>query len=180
MKELPPEMYFRNKKYLTYQLWSDMYKRVTYGTAGHRYLNCSIHPDFMDYRKFVDWCHAQIGFGKPRFCLDKDVLVKGNTLYGPDTCCFIPYKINSSLTMCNAARGSLPIGVRASGSKFKANIKIRRKSYYFGPFETVVEAFNAYKAARENAIREMAEEHKHEISERAYQALMNFKIEITD
>ena len=43
--------------------------------------------------------------------LDKDILIKGNKIYSPDTCCFVPSEINNLFVGCNKSRGSLPIGV---------------------------------------------------------------------
>ena len=47
-------------------------------------------------------------------------------------------------------------------------------------FNTELEAFNAYKEAKENHLRELAEKWKSKIDERAYQALINYTVEITD
>ena len=33
--------------------------------------------------------------------LDKDILVRGNKLYSPDTCLFVPQEINNLLTVQN-------------------------------------------------------------------------------
>ena len=47
-------------------------------------------------------------------------------------------------------------------------------------FNTELEAFNAYKEAKENRLRELANKWKGKIDERAYQALINYTVEITD
>ena len=47
-------------------------------------------------------------------------------------------------------------------------------------FNTESEAFNAYKEAKENHLRELANKWKGKIDERAYQALINYTVEITD
>ncbi len=54
------------------------------------------------------------------------------------------------------------------------------KKLHLGTFETVEDAFNAYKKAKEKCIREYAELHKSEISDKVYNALLNYKVEITD
>ena len=43
-----------------------------------------------------------------------------------------------------------------------------------------IEAYNAYKTAKESFIKELANKWKGQIDERAYEALMNYKVEITD
>ena len=43
-----------------------------------------------------------------------------------------------------------------------------------------IEAFNAYKQAKESFVKEQANKWKGKIGERAYNALMNYKVEITD
>ena len=47
-------------------------------------------------------------------------------------------------------------------------------------FKTEIEAFNAYKQAKEAFIKEQANKWKSEIDPRAYEALMNYTVEITD
>ena len=43
-----------------------------------------------------------------------------------------------------------------------------------------IEAFNAYKKAKENYLKELANKWKGKIDPRAYEALMNYEVEITD
>ena len=47
-------------------------------------------------------------------------------------------------------------------------------------FNTELEAFNAYKTAKESFIKEQANKWKSQIDNRAYNALMNYEVEITD
>ena len=53
-------------------------------------------------------------------------------------------------------------------------------SEYLGSFKTELEAFNAYKTAKEIYIKEQANKWKDKIDDRAYEALMNYQVEITD
>ena len=58
--------------------------------------------------------------------------------------------------------------------------KNKGKREYLGFFKTELEAFNAYKQAKENFIKEQANKWKSQIDLRAYEALMNYQVEITD
>ena len=49
-----------------------------------------------------------------------------------------------------------------------------------GSFKTELEAFEAYKQAKEYFIKEQASNWKDQIDERAYNALMNYTVEIAD
>ena len=58
--------------------------------------------------------------------------------------------------------------------------KNKGKQEYLGSFATELEAFNAYKTAKESFVKEQADNWKSQIDIRAYNALMNYKVEITD
>ena len=47
-------------------------------------------------------------------------------------------------------------------------------------FDTEIEAFKAYKQAKESFIKEQAEKWKSQIDIRAYNALMNYEVSIND
>lgn len=55
-----------------------------------------------------------------------------------------------------------------------------RKSEHLGYFKTELEAFNAYKQAKESFIKEQANEWKDQVDPRAYEALMNYTVNIND
>ena len=57
---------------------------------------------------------------------------------------------------------------------------INGKSTYLGIYNTETEAFKAYKQTKENYLKELAEKWKDKIDPRAYHALINYTVEITD
>ena len=115
--------------------------------------------------------------------LDKDILLKRNKVYSPETCVIVPNELNCLIIKTDATRGNLPVGVSKSGKKFMANLragKENRKSTYLGTFDTPEEAFKAYKLAKEEYIKVVADKYKNQITEQCYQALYNYQVEITD
>jgi len=114
------------------------------------------------------------------FHLDKDILVKGNKVYSPETCCFVPVEINILLIKNNSKRGNLPIGVSKNGNKFQATISKGVIREHLGTFEISEEAFEAYKIAKEVYIKELADKWRGQITEQTYQALINYKVKIND
>ena len=169
-----------------YELWRDMLKRCysdTYQKKYPTYEGCEVSDNFKNYEYFYEWCHNQIGFGIEGFELDKDLLIKGNKVYNESTCVFIPAEINSLLIKCTASRGSYLIGVcwHKRDKVFMATVsKNKGKQEHLGLFKTELEAFNAYKTAKEIYIKELAEKWKGQIDDRAYNALMNYQVEVND
>ena len=173
-----------------YTLWKNMLQRCysdKYQKKQPTYEGCEVSDKFKSYEYFYGWCNEQISFGNDGngnpFQLDKDLLVKGNKVYSEDSCIFIPKDINLLLTKCEASRGEHLIGVSWSNTNnaFVAMVrKNKGKSEYLGHFKTELEAFNAYKKAKENYLKEQANKYKSQIDLRAYNALMNYEVNIND
>lgn len=174
----------------SYTVWSNMLKRC-YNTSSLEsrpsYKQCYVSKDFTHLKMFNDWYKSQIGStdtdeaGKA-FSLDKDILIKGNKVYSPETCCFVPNEINAILLKHDAGRGKHPIGVtyhKATG-KYRSTLSIFNQSFYLGLYDCEVEAFQAYKVAKERYIKEVAEKWKDKIDERVYMALNNWEVIIND
>ena len=97
--------------------------------------------------------------------------------------CFIPSEINSLLIKCTASRGEHLVGVYwcKTAKAFVARVNRNKGgSEHLGLFKTEIEAFNAYKTAKEAFVKEQANKWKSQIDERAYEALMSYEVEITD
>ena len=78
----------------------------------------------------------------------------------------------------------MPIGVSfdKSRQKYSAGLRIGMVKKYLGRFDTPIDAFKAYKAAKEQYVRKLAESYFKEgkITEKVYHALMKYEVEITD
>ena len=92
--------------------------------------------------------------------LDKDILIPGNKIYGPDACLFIPQDINSLLTNSKAARGLYPQGVAfcKDVKKFRAEISKYGERVRLGYYSSPEQAELAYIKAKAAHIRNVAEE----------------------
>ena len=74
----------------------------------------------------------------------------------------------------------MSVGIK-KGKAFVATVnKNKGKREHLGSFTTEIEAFNAYKQAKESFIKEQANKWESQIDPRAYEALMNYEVEITD
>ena len=169
-----------------YALWAHMLERCysdAYKKRKPTYEGCEVSNNFKSYEYFYEWCQNQIGLGNEGWHLDKDLLIKGNKVYNESICVFIPSEINTVLNRRVASRGEHLIGVywNKKASAFVAQVcKNKGKQEYLGLFNTEIEAYNAYKTAKEIYIKELANKWKSQIDERAYEALMNYKVEIED
>ena len=169
-----------------YVLWKDVLRRCysdDFKKKQPTYKACEVSDKFKSYEYFYEWCHSQIGFGVDGFEIDKDLLIKGNKVYSEDSCVFLPAEINMVLVKCTASRGEYLIGVSWCNTKKAFVARVRKnkgKSEWLGLFNTEIEAFNAYKEAKEVFVKEQANKFKSQIDPRAYEALMNYQVNIDD
>ena len=165
----------------SFQLWKNMLKRC-YSEASFKkspsYEQCLTSETFNDYQQFKTWCNSQLGFGNTGWELDKDILVKGNKVYSEDTCCFVPKEINLLLVKHDKGRGDYLLGV--DYHKNRKQFRARCSDKHLGWFNTELEAFRAYKQAKEAYIKEVANKWKDQIDPRVYEALIKYEVEITD
>ena len=166
-----------------YSHWRNMLVRCfdkEYMVCRPTYSDCTVCQEWLLFSNFKKWYDQ---FNYENYHLDKDILVKGNKHYSPDTCCLVPQEINTLLTKRQGCRGRQPIGVcyiKRSG-KYSATIH-KMRNVHLGFFDTPEEAFQAYKSAKEQYVKERATKYFQEgkITHRVYQALMEYQVEITD
>lgn len=173
-----------------YQMWRGLLERCTSKCWDKfpTYIGVTCSENFKSYTFFYEWCQTQKGFNEKdkncrSWCLDKDILIKGNKHYSEDTCVFIPHRINCLLTKCDSLRGDFPIGVCwcKNVKKFLSqcnNGSGRQRK--LGYFNTPQEAFQAYKTYKEALIKEVANEYKEQLDSRVYEALMNYEVNEND
>ena len=86
-----------NCKTEQYVRWFSMFNRC-YSEKYHEeqpsYKECSVSEDFHNFQNFANWYDRNIYECIYPLELDKDLLVEGNKIYSPSTCCFIPKEIN--------------------------------------------------------------------------------------
>lgn len=170
------------KATVTYSTWKHMLERC-YNEKRQEvvptYIDCHVDKRWFNFQVFAKWFEENHVKSSD---LDKDILVKGNKIYSPETCCFVPQEVNKIIIKRDKSRGDLPIGVAYNkrGRKYTAQLSINGKTKNLGYFDTIEEAFQAYKLTKEVCIKELAEFYKDQITEACYQALINYNIEITD
>jgi len=172
----------------SYEVWHDMLKRC-YSAYVHKkratYIGCTVCEEWLNYSNFKKWYDENIYYIEgQKMHLDKDILVKGNKIYSPETCVFVPQDINVLFTKTNAKRGNYPIGVyfKIESQKYVAQLQdnIKNKNLHLGYFYSPFKAFNAYKSAKEKYIKEMADKYKNQIPEKVHNAMYKYTVEITD
>lgn len=159
-----------------YGVWKDLLKRCCdskYKSKFRAYAESYICEEWKTFSNFKNWFDEHYIDG---WQLDKDILVKGNQLYSPSTCCFLPRELNN-IYKRNLSGRSLPQCCRLTKSgKYYVCIKAQKKPMYIGTFDTIEEAFYMYKTHKERLIKETAKKYETKLDTRAFNALLNFEI----
>lgn len=175
---------YGGKRTFEYVTWANMLKRC-YNVASLKvndtYQDKYVCSEWLDFKNFNYWLKGY-EYRKEGWELDKDLLIKNNKVYGPETCVFLPRRINCVLLKCDKARGDLPVGVHFDKARlrYKATCCNEHGKQWQKRFDTIEEAFSAYKVEKERVLKTLAEMFKDEIDPRAYKALINYQVEITD
>jgi hypothetical protein len=174
---------FENKRTtFYYDVWHGIMQRIYSKKHNDRfptYKNVTVCEEWHNFQNFAAWYDENYYEVENEVMeLDKDILIKGNKIYSPETCIFVPRRINVLFTKRNANRGNLPIGV--SWHKRDQIYTAQASKCHLGYFNSIEEAFYAYKIYKENLIKQVANEYKEKIPKKLNNALLSYVVEITD
>lgn len=139
------------------------------------------HMTYKDVYLCDEWCNFQV-FAEwvdnnyycvegERMHLDKDILVRGNRVYSPETCLIVPQRINMMfMSKEKKTDPDLPNAIYRCVNGYKA--AYNGKS--LGVFRTLDEAIEKQEKTKRIHIRNVADEYKDRISEKVYNALYNW------
>ena len=155
---------YNQTKTKQYSVWSNMVRRCYSKECLKKhptYKGCSVHPDWKYFSNFKQWMDKQDWEGK---YLDKDLLVYGNKVYGPDTCIFVPRLLNNLFT----DKGSGPYnkgvykhgkgsgGYNKKGGMFVAQISMYGKQKCVSYHTNEKDAEESYKKHKREYLKELA------------------------
>ena len=164
-----------------YACWRGMLERCYGNRCLSSYEDCIVSEEFHNYSYFCSWINKQKGRYIKDYQVDKDILSDGCKIYAEDTCVLVPSEVNTFFAKSGAKRGKYPIGVSWC-EKAKLFVSSYRNG---GDCKTSYHkdewcAFLAYKKAKENRAKELANNWYGQIDDRVYDKLMNYKVLITD
>ena len=167
-----------------YSTWFGMLTRC-YDEKFHKkqptYRGCTVDEKWHNFQVFAKWFEENYNPETMQgWQLDKDILVRENKLYSPETCIFVPQAINSMFTSSGKSKRDLPTGVYYLRGRYQVSTPTNDKSTYVGFYKTEEEAVAIHKIAKEKYMKEEADKWKPYIDSRVYEAMYNYQVEITD
>jgi hypothetical protein len=146
-----------------YTLWMGIFNRC-YGGHNKPYLGCEVDPQWYNFQEFAEWCQWQKGFKEDKWAIDKDIILKGNKVYGPEFCAFVPREINNAVVNTRKAKGYTKT---RSGDKFMSGCA----KVYLGTFDTKEEASTAYFIEKRKQMNQLSLKWKGLVEERLLSSL---------
>ena len=164
----------------SYIYWNSMLTRCYAKNKKDSYKDKFVCDEWLCYENFEKWFDENYyEIEGERIELDKDILFKGNKIYSPETCVFVPLTLNNMFVCQNMKKeNGLPLGV---------GIDKKAKTYYYclnlfdkkikaGGFKTSDEAFKGYKKEKEKHIKETVIKYKNKIPKNIYDIILNYEI----
>jgi len=165
-----------------YNTWYNMLRRCYSSSSNvnsdrYRQRGVVVDAEWHNFQNFAEW---YIKNHKDGFEIDKDILGRGKKIYSKSTCVFVPPRINMLLSMSNRTRGDYANGVHKPKNhrKFTSRMFADGKRVTIGYYDSMHDAFVAYKDAKEFHIRSVAAEEyeKGNIDDEVYNKLITWEI----
>jgi len=175
-----------------YNSWINMLSRCYYDkytnrdTGNRPYDNTIVSKEWHNFQTFAEWYLKEsdrissIKNGVV-LALDKDLLGSVSKMYSPNTCCLIPRCINSEIrdNTKKLVNGELSTLRLMLNGVYCLRLAVNGKSFQIKR-PTALDCVNYYIDARENNVRNLAEEHKQLLTPKVYAALINYELIMKD
>lgn len=174
------------RKFMTpeFNVWLGMHRRAgNFSGDKPSYSDVEICEEWNNFQNFAEWYNNNVYDCGERLCLDKDILYPMNKIYSPETCRLVPDRINQLFKHQNEKDDGLPTGVyydNRNKSKPYRTCKLRRindngdvELFQFAS-DSIDEAYEVYKEAKEQYIRDMADIYRNILPIEIYQAMKNY------
>lgn len=128
------------------------------------YIECTLDPRWFKLSAFKEWIEQWDDFENKE--IDKDLLIPGNKIYGPDTCLMVRPVVNAWFKVTKHGGGELPRGVSwnsawkigRSPNPYRTQISpIGGKRTGLGVYATIEEASAVFEKARKEQIKVLIE-----------------------
>lgn len=141
-----------------FRTWAEMVRRCHSVREKERYptyAECIVDERWRKFSAFRGWMIEQDWEGKQ---LDKDLLIKGNKVYSPDTCLFVDKYVNTFLTEKKSKVSDYPTGAsyHKRSKLFQSVISIKGKTTTVGVYKTAEEAGKKYLQVKYQLALELA------------------------
>lgn len=157
-----------------YRKWHSILERTAPSYNRSTYEHVGICDEWLILSNFKKWFDENYVEGS---AIDKDLLSSpDNKIYSPRTCCFLPRIINNAIKKFPTDK---PIGIRDwSNGRYRVVISAHAKQTLIGYYDSLEDAQLAYKLAKKQYIKELAEKYFKEgkITERVYNALLKYEV----
>lgn len=141
-------------------MWRSMINRcysINHQKTHPTYIGCSVCEEWLTFSNFKKWVDIHYREG---WHLDKDLLVKGNKVYSPDTCCIVPRDVNQIVV--HKMKGELPLGVayEADRGKYRAMCKVGGKRIVAGRADDALSAHFLWVKAKILSVKVLREKYR--------------------
>lgn len=158
--------------------WKNMIQRC-YNKKVHKlkpyYMDKNVCIEWQNYQNFKIWFDAHYIPGT-KVDLDKDLLCKESNMYSPETCACLTHYLNTVFE----DRGIKNNIVQNENGTYSASMSVLNKRIDIGVFDTEEEAQQGFIDGKIDYICDLAESCKGKVPDYIYEAMINWKIEITD
>lgn len=158
----------------SYDTWQNMLERCYSEKLRHKHLSytdCTVCDEWLNYQNFAKWFDKNYyDINEGRMHLDKDILKENNKEYSPETCVFVPQRINMIFMTKSNSKG-LPNGIKITPSGKYSTLY---NTIYLGTYDTLEESMIYYNEEKIIHIQKVAEEYKKKIPKKLYKALNKF------
>lgn len=170
-----------------YDIWKCMLKRCfnkKYKEKQPTYKDVTCCDEWLNFDNFYEWLHSQENFDKwlngNKWAIDKDILVKDNKVYSPETCCLVPQNVNNVFIIKNTKQDIHSITIKEI-LEYCHNNDLSAKQDNIEYIQKCISR-NKYKVKKEMQIKQIAkiEYNNGNITKKCYEAMMSYKVEITD
>lgn len=157
-------------KHEAYKKWICMIERCysrVYQKNFKSYEGSIVCEEWHDFQNFAKWYDENKVDG---WHLDKDLLSDGSKVYSPNTCCFLPSKINALIV--NKRNGLYMKGICLKNGKYQ----VTTCRIYIGCFDTEEEAISAYKVAKKSILVSIALQNKSKLKPLVLKKIIAYEI----